>query len=95
MVLLVLMPQTNTALSPPQRDPSADVELDENLAQVEELLRAAAALAASRGLATEVFMNAAWTACLDARPGLREELADKELKSQLRKLRKRGLVGLA
>ena len=40
-------------------------------------------------------MDAAWEACLEARPGLREKLVDKELKAQLRKLRKRGLVGQA
>jgi hypothetical protein len=40
-------------------------------------------------------MDAAWEACLEARPELREELADKELRAQLKKLRKRGLVGKA
>jgi hypothetical protein len=40
-------------------------------------------------------MQAAWGACLDAQPGLREELADKELRAQLKKLRKRGLVASA
>jgi hypothetical protein len=40
-------------------------------------------------------MQAAWAACLDARPGLREEIADKELRAQLKKLRKRGLVAAA
>jgi hypothetical protein len=40
-------------------------------------------------------MQAAWAACLDASPGLREELADKELRSQLKKLRKRGLIASA
>ena len=40
-------------------------------------------------------MSAAWNAYLDARPGLRQQLEDKQLKAQLRKLRKRGLVGQA
>jgi hypothetical protein len=89
------MHQTNTALSPSLREPSADVPREPVVDEIQKLLLAAAALAASQGLATEMFMNAAWTACLDARPGLREELADKELKSQIRKLRRRGLVGQA
>lgn len=62
---------------------------------VMQLLRRAAQLAAQRGAESERFMQAAWLACLDARPGLREELADKELRAQLKKLRKRGLVGAA
>ncbi len=95
MVLLSLMPQINTALSPPPREPSAEVVRDPAEQELERLLQAAAELAAARGLPTELFMNAAWTACLDARPGLRDELADKELRSQIRKLRKRGLVGQA
>jgi hypothetical protein len=63
--------------------------------EVVQLLRRAAQLAAERAMETEPFMDAAWEACLDARPGLREELADKELRAQLKKLRKRGLVAKA
>jgi hypothetical protein len=63
--------------------------------EVVQLLRRAAKLAAERATETEQFMNAAWEACLEARPGLREELADKELRAQLKKLRKRGLVAKA
>jgi len=62
---------------------------------VVQLLRRAAQLAAERGTQTDLFMQAAWEACLEARPGLREELADKELRAQLKKLRKRGLVAKA
>ena len=40
-------------------------------------------------------MSAAWNALLAAHPGMREELADKELRTQLKKLRKQGLVGMA
>jgi hypothetical protein len=60
-----------------------------------QLLERAADLAADRGIDSDLFMQAAWTACLDARPGLREQLEDKELRSRLKKLRKRGLVGTA
>jgi hypothetical protein len=63
--------------------------------EVTHLLRRAAQLAAEQGGDTDLFMQAAWAACLEARPGLREELADKELRAQLKKLRKRGLVAAA
>ena len=62
---------------------------------LEQLLRRAAELAAEHDVASDAFMSAAWQAMLDAHPGMREELADKELRSQLKKLRKRGLVAQA
>jgi len=97
------MAQRNSALT------AVDVELPEAMPElsgepanqdlawraVVQLLRRAARLAAEQGSETELFMQAAWAACLDARPGLREELADKELRAQLKKLRKRGLVAAA
>lgn len=63
--------------------------------ELTELLAKAAELAAAHDLDSEAFIQAAWSACLAARPALREELEDKELRAQLRKLRKRGLVGAA
>ncbi|HET9626062.1 MAG TPA: hypothetical protein VFP84_32095 [Kofleriaceae bacterium] len=60
-----------------------------------QLLRRAAKLAAEHSAETDLFMQAAWAACLDARPGLREQLEDKELRAQLKKLRKRGLIASA
>lgn len=59
------------------------------------LLKRAAELAADHELDNDDFMSAAWNAILDAHPGLRERLVDKELRSQLKRLRKRGLVGSA
>lgn len=59
------------------------------------LLAKAAELAARDELDANAFMEAAWDAYLDARPGLREELATKELKKELKKLRKQGLVASA
>ncbi|HEV7556337.1 MAG TPA: hypothetical protein VGO00_12810 [Kofleriaceae bacterium] len=59
------------------------------------LLTRAAELAAVHDLDNDRFMAAAWNACLDAHPGMREQLVDKELRSQLKRLRKRGLVGQA
>jgi hypothetical protein len=63
--------------------------------ELDTLLARAAEHAAASGVDSDSFIRAAWAAFLDARPGLREELEEKELKSELRKLRKRGLVGLA
>jgi hypothetical protein len=89
------MAQPHLALTPP---PAKSPELptpDTSWKDVVQLLRRAAQLAAERDLDSELFMQAAWAACLDARPGLREQLEDKELRSQLKKLRKRGLVANA
>lgn len=62
---------------------------------LETLLRRAAAAAAATGVSNDAFMASAWQAFLDAHPVMREALADKELRSQLKKLRKRGLVASA
>lgn len=100
MVLLVCMSRTNEALSSIRflEDlPVEDLPVEGGgwADELEHLFARAAELAARHGLDSETFMSAAWNACLDARPGLREELAEKELRAQLRKLRKRGLVGSA
>ncbi len=60
-----------------------------------DLLGKAAELCTAEGVEQEAFMTAAWAAFLDASPGLREELADKELATQLGALRERGLIGSA
>jgi len=89
------MAQPTSAVTPPQAadlEPATD---DTAWPDTMQLLRRAAQLSAARGIETDHFMQAAWTACLEARPGLREELEDKELRSQLKKLRKRGLVASA
>lgn len=65
------------------------------LDKIEQLLGEAAKLAAADGVPTEVFMAAAWQQCLESHPGLREEIDTKELKSELKKLRKRGLIATA
>ena len=84
MVLLSSMSRPNRVLSN-----------SESFAEVERLLDEAAKLAAKHGLPNEAFMAAAWKHCLDSHPGLREEIEDKELESQLKKLRKRGLIAIA
>ena len=63
--------------------------------QLQELLTQAAALGARHGVDPDAFMRGAWTAYMDARPGLREHLEEVQLKSQLDELRKQGRVGEA
>jgi hypothetical protein len=89
------MAHSNPALTAPPSEPSELLPDTTSWRDVVQLLRQAARLAAERGSDSEQFMQAAWAACLEARPGLREELADKELRAQLKKLRKRGLIGIA
>lgn len=63
--------------------------------ELDQLLTRAAELAASNDLDSDAFIKSAWNAFLDAQPGLREELEDKHLRNELKKMRKRGLVGTA
>jgi hypothetical protein len=63
--------------------------------QLEELLAQAAALAARHGIDADAFMKGAWSAFIDARPGLREQLEEIHLKNQLDELRKQGRIGAA
>jgi hypothetical protein len=63
--------------------------------KVEDLLVAAAGLCVEHDVDPESFMQAAWAACLDSRPGLREQIADNQLMAQVENLRTRGLVGAA
>jgi hypothetical protein len=60
--------------------------------ELQELLTRAAKLSTKHGVSSDDFMSAAWNAVLDANPGLREELIDKELRQQLKRLRRQGLM---
>ena len=86
------MSQPNSALT---ELPSVEPPESAWLHELAMLLEQAAQLAAANGLEGDVFKRAAWNAYLDAKPGLREQLEDKQLRAQLRKLRKQGLVGSA
>ena len=61
-----------------------DASID-RMTELQKLLARAAELSVQQGLATEDFMNAAWNAHLDANPGMRQELIDRELRAQLKK----------
>lgn len=59
------------------------------------LLAAAASAAADAGVDLDSFMSAAWTAFMEARPGLREQLEHLHLLAQLECLRQAGKLGQA
>jgi hypothetical protein len=63
--------------------------------EISAILKRAAELAASNSVALETFVQAAWAAYMDAHPGLRQELEDRELLARLDKLRARGQLGTA
>jgi len=86
-----MTPIQSPAVGPPARPDPPETWPQELVS----LLARAAELAAVHDLDSDTFMAAAWNACLDAHPGMRERLVDKELRTQLKKLRKRGLVGQA
>ncbi len=62
--------------------------------RTQQLLEAARS-AASVGTSLEDFMAEAWNAFMEARPGLREQLADLQLLAQLEELRGSGRIGEA
>lgn len=93
------MAQANIAPAPPWASSTAvaspELNKSEPSRELEGLLRRAAKAAANQNINSDAFMQATWNAYLEANPGLREELADKELVSQLRRLRKQGRIGCA
>ena len=73
------------------REPCAMVLLV-RMTELQKLLARAAELSAEQGLATDDFMTAAWNAHLDANPAMRDELIERELRAQLKRLRRQGMV---
>ncbi|MEJ7601335.1 MAG: hypothetical protein WKG01_25750 [Kofleriaceae bacterium] len=88
------MSRFNSAIATPEPSAAPPVE-DAGFTELENLLLRAADLAVQRGLDVEAFLAGSWDAFVSAKPGLREQLEDKELKAQLKRLRKRGLVASA
>jgi hypothetical protein len=64
-------------------------------AEVGELLAQAATLCVEHGLDVDAFMKGAWSAYVEARPGLRDYLEEMQLRSQLDEIRKAGRMGEA
>ncbi|MBA2539911.1 MAG: hypothetical protein H0V17_09780 [Deltaproteobacteria bacterium] len=63
--------------------------------EVGDLLSAAASLCVEHGLDVDTFLTGAWSAYVEARPGLREYLEDIQIRNQLEELRKQGRLGVA
>jgi hypothetical protein len=66
-----------------------------NRNEMQRLLARAAELASAQDMESEDFIAAAWQAYLASHPGMREELEDKALRTELRRLRKQGRIALA
>ena len=64
-------------------------------AEVGDLLAQAAILCIQHGLDVEAFMKGAWSAYVEARPGLRDYLEEMQLRNQLEEMRKLGRMGEA
>ncbi len=62
---------------------------------VGDLLAQAAALCVEHGLDVDSFMRGAWSAYVEARPGLRDYLEELQLRQQLDEIRKLGRMGEA
>ena len=64
-------------------------------AEVGDLLAQAALLCVEHGLDVDTFMKGAWSAYIEARPGLRDYLEEMQLRNQLEEIRKAGRMGEA
>ncbi len=60
-----------------------------------DLLSQAASLCVEHGLDVDSFMRGAWSAYVEARPGLRDYLEEMQLRTQLDEIRKLGRMGEA
>jgi len=63
--------------------------------EVGDLLSRAAELCVQHGLDVDSFMRSAWSAYVESRPGMREELEELQLRNQLEELRRLGRLGEA
>ena len=63
--------------------------------EVSELLARAAKLCVEHEVDVDPFVRGAYTAYLDARPGLKEKLAEMQLREQLEELRAAGRIASA
>ncbi|HET9627458.1 MAG TPA: hypothetical protein VFP84_39145 [Kofleriaceae bacterium] len=64
-------------------------------AEVGQLLQRAAALCTEHGVEVDAYMSGAWTAYIEARPGMREQLEEAQLREQLGELRRLGRMAEA
>lgn len=64
-------------------------------AEVGRLLTQAAALCVQEGVDVDSFMKGAWSAYVEARPGMRDYLEEMQLRDQLEEIRKLGRMAEA
>lgn len=86
---------TMAPTSPESSEAAAPGESAALLSAVHAGLRAGAEAATALGMPLDEFMALAWSSFVDARPGLREHLAEAQLAQQLAQLRTQGRIGQA
>ena len=64
-------------------------------AEVGALLTQAAALCVEHGVDLDNFMKGAWSAYVESRPGMREQLEEMQLRDQLEEIRQSGRMAEA
>lgn len=82
----------------PVQEPSLGDAASEPVSPTTELsalLSHAGKVAATMDIELEAWMQAAWSAYVDARPGLREHLEEMQMMAQITAMRQRGRVGQA
>jgi hypothetical protein len=86
-------------------DPSAQPENNESepasaralpwQVEIGRLLTQAAAICVEQDVDIDAFMKGAWSAYVEARPGMRDYLEEMQLRDQLEEIRKAGRMGRA
>jgi len=80
---------------PANRPPDAEAPPLSWDVELGDLLLRAAILCIEQGLDVETFMKGAWSAYVEARPGMRDRLEEMQLIAQLEELRRLGRMGEA
>lgn len=86
--------KTANAASEPASEPS-EAPRRPWYAEVGDLLSHAAELCVANNIDVDSFMRGAWSAYVESRPGMREQLEEQQLAGQLDELRKLGRLGQA
>jgi len=92
--------ELDTASEPHESAPGAAPASDDAAARpwdivVSRLLEQAAIMCVEHGVDVDSFMNGAWSAYVESRPGMRAQLEETQLREHLTELRKLGRVGAA
>lgn len=75
--------------------PEATEDIKPWHAEVGDLLAQAAILCVQHGLDVDTFMKGAWSAYVEARPGLKDYIEEMQIRNQLEELRKLGRMAEA